>query len=80
MSELKIIEYKYKPTDKNNNTKQKKRPNPYLLYMKERVKQKEDKLKITDFHKIISKEWRAMPEEKKDIYRKRYEMNRDLPP
>jgi len=73
MSELMIVHHSF---TKN----QKKTPNCFLLFRKEMLKNKDSATTMAEFSKSASGTWKALSEEEKSEWRKKYEINRDISP
>ncbi|CAI2181475.1 20141_t:CDS:1 [Funneliformis geosporum] len=52
-------------------------PNMFILYRKEMMKYRPKNIKMTEFSKIVSRKWHNLSEYEKNIWQRRYHINRD---
>ncbi|CAI2181479.1 20143_t:CDS:1, partial [Funneliformis geosporum] len=58
-------------------TTKKKKPNMFILYRTEMLKYKPYNITMTEFSKMMSKEWRELPDYEKSKWQKYYHIIRD---
>src|SRR3954453_8763064 len=58
--------------------RKKRESNPFFLFRNDMKEKAPKNIKMTELSKMASDSWKLLPEEDKAIWKRRYEINRDL--
>src|SRR6266540_3301089 len=84
MSDNKITFHFFKPEtsklSEKNGIPKKRGPNMFIVYRNKRMKDRPPNMTMTEFSKLVSKEWKMLSEEEKTELQRQYQINRDQVP
>jgi hypothetical protein len=72
-----VFQYSFQ-SDSFNTGKKKRESNAFFLFRSEMREKAPKNIKMTELSKIASNEWKNLSEDEKTIWKRRYEINRDL--
>jgi hypothetical protein len=78
MAELRVFQYFPSETLKVLE-KRKRESNPFFLFRNDLKERAPKNIKMTELSKMASDSWKNLSEEDKAMWKRRYEINRDLP-
>src|ERR1043166_2831506 len=55
--------------------RKKRKANCFILYRTELLKHRPENIRMTDFSRVVSVMWKCLDDDRKDIYRRKYEIN-----
>src|SRR5687767_15526400 len=56
--------------------RRKRKANCFIIYRTELLKHRPKNIKMTDFSKVVSALWKTLDDQRKETYRRKYEVNK----